>query len=55
LPALAALGAYTVAVSVWPESATLRMVRAGIVTVVGTLLIQRTAMLVRAQRHGPPG
>lgn len=47
---LTALGSYTVLISVWPESSTLRLVRATIVAAMAALMTHQTVMVVRAQR-----
>ena len=50
---LGGLGLYTVAVTVWPDGAlacVLRLVRTLLLLVMAALMVQRTAMVLRAQR-----
>jgi hypothetical protein len=54
--AVGLLGLYTVAVTLWPSATTttiLRVVRVVLLLGLAGLLIQRTVMVVRAQRDGP--
>lgn len=48
--AVTALSAYTVAVTAWPELALLRVLRTVVVLAIAALFVQRTVMVVRAQR-----
>lgn len=52
--AVGALGAYTVAVTLWPDGAAatvLRVIRVVLVLGLAGLLVQRTVMVIRAQRR----
>jgi hypothetical protein len=52
--AVGALGAYTVAVTLWPDgpaATALRVVRVVVVLSLAGLLVQRTVMVIRAQRR----
>ncbi|WP_405506300.1 hypothetical protein OG323_05925 [Streptomyces cyaneofuscatus] len=49
--AVTALSAYTVAITAWPEFWPLRLVRTIVVLAIAALFIQRTVMVIRAQRH----
>ncbi|MEU0160248.1 hypothetical protein ABZ154_15740 [Streptomyces sp. NPDC006261] len=49
--AVTALSAYTVAITAWPELWPLRVVRTLVVLAIAALFIQRTVMVIRAQRH----
>ena len=52
--AIGALAAYTVLVTVWPEGATitvLRSVRTVLLVVIAALVVQRTRMVLNAQHH----
>lgn len=54
--AVGALGAYTVAVTVWPSgpvATVLRVVRVVLVLGLAALLVQRTVMVIRVQRRRP--
>jgi hypothetical protein len=56
--ALCALFAYTVAIALWPAgcpAAVLRCVRTLVVLAIAALMMQRTRMVVRAQRHDRTG
>ncbi|MDK1473590.1 hypothetical protein QNO07_09180 [Streptomyces sp. 549] len=48
---LGLLGAYTVVITAWPECGWLRVARSVVVVVMAGLLVQRTVMVVRAQRE----
>jgi len=53
--AIGALGAYTVAISIWPDgapAAVLRATRTVLLVVIAGLVMQRTRMVLRAQHHG---
>jgi len=55
---LGALGVYTVLATIWPRGpvvTVLRIARVVIIMAVAGLLIQRTRMVVRAQRKGGDG
>lgn len=56
--ALGALGAYTVVISIvgldGPAATVLRLVRAALLLLVAGLLLQRTRMVIRAQRKDSP-
>ncbi|GGP66979.1 MULTISPECIES: hypothetical protein [Streptomyces] len=49
--AVTALSAYTVAITTWPDFWPLRLVRTLVVLAIAALFIQRTVMVIRAQRH----
>jgi hypothetical protein len=52
---IGALGAYTVAVTVWPSgpvAIALRVTRVVLLLAIAGLVVQRTRMLIRAQRNG---
>ncbi|KFK87872.1 hypothetical protein IX27_18465 [Streptomyces sp. JS01] len=49
--AVTALGAYTVAITFWPDFWPLRVFRTGVSLAIAALFIQRTVMVIRAQRH----
>ncbi|MFJ3089005.1 hypothetical protein [Streptomyces sp. NPDC086838] len=49
--AVTAFCLYTVAATAWPDLWPLRLVRTVVVLAIGALFIQRTVMVVRAQRH----
>lgn len=56
--ALGALGLYTVLITVWPDgsvASVFRAVRTVVVLSIAGLLVQRTWMVVRAQRKGGRG
>lgn len=46
-----ALSAYTVVATAWPELWQLRVVRTVVVLAIAALFVQRTAMVIRAQRR----
>jgi hypothetical protein len=53
--AIGALGVYTVLITVWPDgaaAAVLRAVRTVLLVVIAGLVVQRTRMVLRAQRQG---
>ncbi|WP_431781690.1 putative phage holin [Streptomyces chumphonensis] len=52
---LGALGCYTVVITVWPGGGWLHAARAVIVLAGAGLLVQRTVMVVAAQRHRTAG
>ncbi|MYX14367.1 hypothetical protein GTY67_13270 [Streptomyces sp. SID8374] len=49
--AVTALSAYTVAITAWPDLWPLRLVRTVVVLAIAALFVQRTVMVIRAQRH----
>ncbi|MEU3432402.1 hypothetical protein [Streptomyces sp. NPDC006863] len=49
--AVTALGAYTVTISMWPDLWPLRVLRTLVLLAIAGLFIQRTVMVIRAQRH----
>ncbi|WP_406078777.1 hypothetical protein OG337_29175 [[Kitasatospora] papulosa] len=53
--AVTVLSAYTVAITAWPEAWPLRLVRTLVTLVIAALFLQRTVMVVRAQRHRKEG
>ncbi|MDX3175184.1 hypothetical protein PV382_23325 [Streptomyces scabiei] len=63
--AIGALGAYTVAITLWPDgvpATVFRATRTALLLVIAALVVQRTRMVLRAQHQGalhdaqhPPG
>jgi hypothetical protein len=56
--ALTLLFAYTVGITVWPAgcpAAVLRSIRTVVVVAIAALMVQRTRMVLRAQRHDRTG
>ncbi|WP_042174574.1 hypothetical protein [Streptomyces sp. NBRC 110035] len=53
--AIGALGAYTVAITMWPEGApasVLRTIRTALMVVIAALVVQRIHMVITAQHRG---
>ncbi|GHC37315.1 hypothetical protein AB0R01_30435 [Streptomyces rochei] len=53
--AIGALGAYTIAITIWPDGVPaeiLRTIRTGLLLVIAALVVQRILMVVSAQHRG---